>query len=159
LLVASVAAAHAGEDKQGFVQAAAVAAAVGVVAAGGAAADLVGVPELYHLQSWWAISKPWRKASCTCLPKGLLTKLLGLQLMAYYAKTACTYYWISYNMLFHGVVYQFMLYRWAILSASTESSQQANSLFSLCAIVHDNVRKRPQLQHVSKQAHYLACVQ
>jgi hypothetical protein len=51
LLVASVAAAHAGEDKQGFVQAAAVAAAVGVVAAGGAAADLVGVPELYHLQS------------------------------------------------------------------------------------------------------------
>ncbi len=51
MLVASAAAAHAGEGTQGSVQAAAVAAAVGVVAAGGAAADPVGVPELYHLQS------------------------------------------------------------------------------------------------------------
>lgn len=49
LLVASAAAAHAGEGTQGSVQAAAVAAAVGV--AGGAAADPVGVPELYHLQA------------------------------------------------------------------------------------------------------------
>ena len=46
MLVASAAAARAGEGKQGFVQAAAVAAALGLVAAGGAAADLVGVPEL-----------------------------------------------------------------------------------------------------------------
>ena len=50
LLVASAAAVHAGEGIQGSVQAAAaVAAAVGV--AGGAAADPVGVPELYHLQA------------------------------------------------------------------------------------------------------------